>query len=182
MADSICVITYAPEVKESSDGGRTSKKYTSSTIRQNVAKQLGIKFNSEKNGEILEKHLYNATITLAKQKEIPLQKSNSDFQQLYAKIAYEVLNSNSPIKKLIEELKEGQLFWKAARFQSLIRNREAEENLMDQEVEDGIHQCNSCGSKKTKSCSIQTRSADEGMTVFVKCTNPKCGKMWKQYN
>lgn len=43
--------------------------------------------------------------------------------------------------------------------------------------QDGFFTCNKCKSKKTTYYELQTRSADEPMTVFVTCHN--CGKHWK---
>ncbi len=37
--------------------------------------------------------------------------------------------------------------------------------------------CRKCGAKKVRVSSQQTRSADEGMTIFVVCLN--CGNTWK---
>lgn len=45
------------------------------------------------------------------------------------------------------------------------------------QVEEGVHKCSQCGSKKTWSYQLQTRSADEPMTNFVTCVS--CGKRWK---
>ena len=44
-------------------------------------------------------------------------------------------------------------------------------------VEEGVMQCNKCGSKKTYSQSKQVRSADEGFTTFCMCSN--CGAKWR---
>ena len=43
--------------------------------------------------------------------------------------------------------------------------------------QEGFFTCNRCKSKKTTYYELQTRSADEPMTVFVTCHN--CGKHWK---
>jgi len=40
----------------------------------------------------------------------------------------------------------------------------------------GIHKCK-CGCDKVYSYELQTRSADEGMTLFLQCY--ECGKKWK---
>lgn len=45
------------------------------------------------------------------------------------------------------------------------------------EEEDGAFQCNKCKSWKTIHTQLQTRSADEPMTIFVSCK--KCNKNWK---
>jgi DNA-directed RNA polymerase subunit M/transcription elongation factor TFIIS len=44
-------------------------------------------------------------------------------------------------------------------------------------VEEGVMQCNKCGSKKTYSQSKQVRSADEGFSTFCMCAN--CGAKWR---
>lgn len=43
---------------------------------------------------------------------------------------------------------------------------------------DGMLQCRSCKSMKTTYYQMQTRSADEPMTVFAQCLN--CQRRWKQ--
>jgi transcription elongation factor S-II len=42
---------------------------------------------------------------------------------------------------------------------------------------DGAYTCSKCKSRKTTYTAIQIRSADEPMTIFVRCL--KCGKSWK---
>ena len=43
---------------------------------------------------------------------------------------------------------------------------------------EGIYVCRECGSKKTNSWEKQTRSSDEPMTTFIRCTN--CRRTWTQ--
>jgi transcription elongation factor S-II len=38
--------------------------------------------------------------------------------------------------------------------------------------------CNRCGKRECTYYEMQTRSADEPMTIFVNCLN--CGKRWRQ--
>ena len=45
------------------------------------------------------------------------------------------------------------------------------------EVDEGVLQCNKCGSRKTFSYSKQTRSGDESTTVFATCV--ECKTSWK---
>lgn len=42
---------------------------------------------------------------------------------------------------------------------------------------DGAYTCRACKSKKTQYTCLQTRSADEPMSIYVACL--KCGKRWK---
>ena len=45
------------------------------------------------------------------------------------------------------------------------------------DIEEGAIECGRCKSKKTISCCAQTRSADEGMTTYIKCA--ECNNIWK---
>ena len=50
-------------------------------------------------------------------------------------------------------------------------------NISEIELEDGIDTCNKCNKNKTLRVQIQTRSADEPITNFIRCIN--CGNRWK---
>ena len=50
-------------------------------------------------------------------------------------------------------------------------------NKPDNDKSDQSLKCPSCFSEKTESKQVQTRSADEGMTVFMCCLS--CGNKWK---
>ena len=45
------------------------------------------------------------------------------------------------------------------------------------QIEEGIYKCNKCGCSKTFSYQLQTRSADEGMTTFIECS--QCKNKWR---
>ena len=44
-------------------------------------------------------------------------------------------------------------------------------------VTEGVYKCFKCGGKKTTQHEMQTRSADEPMTIFIHCVT--CGNRWK---
>ena len=41
----------------------------------------------------------------------------------------------------------------------------------------GVYKCRKCGGSKTTQFEMQTRSADEPMTLFIHCLD--CGNQWK---
>ena len=45
------------------------------------------------------------------------------------------------------------------------------------DIEEGVEQCYKCGSNRTLSTIIKTRSSDEGMTVKIVCLNKECKKI-----
>ena len=61
-----------------------------------------------------------------------------------------------------------------------LRERQNKENkkLRYNFVGEGIYICGKCNSNKTSYLEKQTRSADEPMTIYIKCH--KCGAKWKQ--
>lgn len=175
------------EVHESTHtyASRQPHPYTSKGIREKIAAELGKKYKSEKNGAILEKHVYNAAIALARAKGVALKATDADFQLVYASVAYETLSSTETIKDVGERLKSGTVEWKNQQYRELIEARSAEEADHTEDVVEGIHECRDCKAagrvyNKTRNTQIQTRGGDEGMTVFVTCV--VCRKMWKQYN
>jgi len=163
---------------------RTVYHYTSSKIRTKIAEELAVKYGS-KNGGIVEKHIYNATIGICRTKDIPLKTTDSRFQLTYASLAYDTLSSNEDIKQIVSNLKSYNVEWKYPKYKDLIEARLTEEADHSQDVVEGIHECSLCKKagrifNKTRNTQIQTRGGDEGMTVFVTCVI--CRTMWKQYN
>lgn len=63
------------------------------------------------------------------------------------------------------------------RWEEIIRQMEAANAPKKEELVEGIFTCGKCRSKYTTYFQMQTRSADEPMTVFVTCK--KCGNRWK---
>lgn len=59
---------------------------------------------------------------------------------------------------------------------TITRDQTMLENGLDPDA-GGEHTCSKCKGQKTSSYSLQTRSADEPMTVFVTCLT--CGKRWR---
>jgi DNA-directed RNA polymerase subunit M/transcription elongation factor TFIIS len=164
---------------------RVAYAYTNKAFRDTVKAKFGEKFKSPKNGEILEKHVYNSAIATARTRGLTLKLTDPEFQLVYASLAYDILGSSIGIKDIIQHLKNGQVEWKAPMYHNLVAAREAEEADHTKDVVEGIHECSDCKSKgriynKTRNVQIQTRGGDEGMTVFVTCAT--CRKMWKQYN
>lgn len=62
----------------------------------------------------------------------------------------------------------------------ILKRAEAEDaDIIDPEkMEDGFYECKKCGKRKTKYQEMQTRSADEPMTIFVICY--LCHITWKE--
>lgn len=170
---------FEEEEYESHYTGRKNPHYTCKNFRIKAGQILGDKFNNLKNGKIVEKHVYNATIAVCREIGIPLKITNNEFQAQYASILYNVANSSENIKEIVKSLKNGLVEWDSNQFEKYHKEQQAEEASYVEEVEEGEVEC-TCGCAKIIKISCQTRSADEGATVFHKCI--ECKKIWKIYN
>ncbi len=59
---------------------------------------------------------------------------------------------------------------------------DAKLKISDAKIEcsdDGMLECPKCHKHKTTYYELQTRCADEPMTVFAQCHNDGCGKRWR---
>jgi DNA-directed RNA polymerase subunit M/transcription elongation factor TFIIS len=94
--------------------------------------------------------------------------------------------SSTFLKEIITDIKKGQFMWKYSTYNNL-RDKEIYEYKMITnpiDVKEGIWTCRKCQGKRTVSIQIQTRSADESMTNFIKCYTPNlkgivCGYQFK---
>ena len=146
--------------------------------------------------ENIEKGIFNYSIQKCKKKNIPCSWDHSMFTQMYlsrAKSVYANLKTNSYINnpRLLERVLEKEFYphelafmeptrsypehWKEILDEKFKRDKymyEAKsENYTDQ------FKCTRCKKKKCSYYELQTRSADEPMTIFITCLN--CGKRWR---
>ena len=145
----------------------------------------------------LERGIFNASLQEAKQKGVRKHWDNPDFMDIYKMISRRVITNLDPksyiknttlIKRLADKefdankiafMNPNELF--PEHWQKLADELIKRENTMLEGDKDGgsdMFKCNKCGKSKTKYWEMQTRSADEPMTIFIRCLN--CGKEWRQ--
>ena len=145
----------------------------------------------------LERGIYNATLDDAKKHMVPLTWDHDTFRWIYNAIAKRTLTNfhpNSYIgnKSLIERWKEGEFTlesigrwtpyelnpanWKGLKDQQFRRDKRILEGNLAMATD--RFRCSQCKKKMCSYYELQTRSADEPMTIFISCLN--CGKHWKQ--
>jgi len=145
----------------------------------------------------LERGIYNATLEDAKKHMIPLTWDHEVFQWMYKMIAKRTLTNFHPEsyignKTLIERWKEGEFTlesighwspyelnpanWKDLKDQQFRRDKRILEGNLAMATD--RFRCSQCKKKMCSYYELQTRSADEPMTIFISCLN--CGKHWKQ--
>lgn len=121
---------------------------------------------NEKSLEILEKNI---------------RKISSDDEE-YKQIVYDVLvliREKEPLTNVLKIIKDKQVCLDNAKFESVYEEQSEKDNFLDNPftVEEGVLECNKCGSKRTLSYSKQVRRSDEGFTTFCLCS--QCGAKWR---
>jgi len=125
----------------------------------------------------LEKNLFNY-VTNKAGKHV----KNEQLNKLYIDELYNLLGlvkGNNNVNKHNDDLKRNNGSFQSYIYDHLKEKRQLEHSMLKPiEVQEGIHTCFKCGSKKTYSYETQQRSGDEGMTNHIQCSNPKCKNKW----
>jgi DNA-directed RNA polymerase subunit M/transcription elongation factor TFIIS len=145
----------------------------------------------------LEKQIFLAALEEAAKKHIFAHWKNPLFTEIHDYRQYKLfsnLHPQSPVnnKRLLKRVKAEELTmadlarledmelfpenWKRLQDQQLVREQSLLEGKAAAATD--MFKCGRCGKRETTYYEMQTRSADEPMTIFITCVN--CGKKWKQ--
>jgi DNA-directed RNA polymerase subunit M/transcription elongation factor TFIIS len=145
---------------------------------------------------LLEKHIFNATFVIAEKKHILCSWNKDLFCEIYKSLARSVLanfisTNYTKNESLFKRYKAGivQLeeipylsfsdlypeIWKDLSMRQFEREKRQLEGNKAMAT-DQFH-CKGCGKRECTYYELQTRSADEPMTIFIQCVN--CGKHWR---
>ena len=168
--------------------------------RRKVVKSLSTVFNdllTVSEVQQLERCIYNGTLREAGQRHIGKAWSHSPFVEMYQMFAKHIAanfhpNSYVDNKELytryrageitfkdISEMDTYQLFeerWKESFMQQQVREKRQLEGNKSMATDQFL--CMRCHKRECTYYEMQTRSADEPMTIFITCLN--CGKHWRQ--
>ncbi len=147
----------------------------------------------------LEKEIYQTTLEDAKKKHIFAHWDNKLFVEIYIQRQLKLfsnLHPASPVgnKSLLERLKHKGIplntlarmsdidlypeNWERLRELQDIREQKWLEGNTSRKTD--LFKCGRCGGRECSYYELQTRSADEPMTIFITCLNKDCGKKWRQ--
>ena len=138
--------------------------------RKRGVRALSTVLKNKKNVDILERAIYNEGKDEGKEND-------------YKCALYQVISdvqAKKPIKEIYRDIKAGKIGWKHRSFH-VMAQRTAEQNDFIEnpfEVEEGVHICRKCGSKRVFSYNRQVRSGDEGTSVFCECV--ACRAKWQE--
>jgi DNA-directed RNA polymerase subunit M/transcription elongation factor TFIIS len=107
-------------------------------------------------------------------KKLILEQSPIDPLDLVYEIGFSLKNGSS-LKSCADLLRSGKIGLNHPHFEEISKRIEEMDHFMDKpfEVVEGVNSCGKCSSTRTLSYSRQTRSGDEGMTVYVFCVDCK---------
>ena len=160
------------------------------TFRENIKKKLNEILQNEKNSSNLEKGIFNYVLKESTNKRIVKKWDNQYFVQLYidrVRSIYKNLNN----KEILDQIQNGSMKPHLVAFMThqemrpdiwntLIEAKsKRDKNKFETNLEAATDTftCRKCRSKKCSYYGLQTRSADEPMTIFVTCL--ECGTRWK---
>jgi|UniRef100_A0A6C0DB19 transcription elongation factor S-II len=169
------------------------------TLRQQICHTIEQRLStlSSVEQEDLERGIFNAALKEADKKTIRKHWENPAFADIYKVIARRCIGNLDPNayignKRLLERLKEKEFAPHAVAFMTVHElfpenwqtladaQLKIETSALEGNHEEGssLFKCRRCGKSRTRYFEMQTRSADEPMTVFIRCLN--CGKEWRQ--
>lgn len=158
-------------------------------FRSNIRKKIDDKLQNEKNSSNLEKGIFNYALKEAEQRKIVKKWDNKYFIQIYLdrlRAIYTNLNDN-----IIEQITSGAIKPHIVAFMThqelnpdkwaaLIdakSKRDANKFETNIAAATDTFTCRKCKGNQCTYYQMQTRSADEPMTVYISCCN--CGNRWK---
>lgn len=161
------------------------------SFRNNIRLQLKEILEDEKNAINLEKGIYNYSIQEASVRKIIKKWENPYFAQLYVDRLRSVF-INLKNEFLLFQIKNNDISpkhlafmthqeWNPEHWKDFIDKkikRDASKYSVNIEASTDMFTCKKCKSKKCTYYELQTRSADEPMTIFVSCLD--CGAHFKK--
>ena len=160
-------------------------------FRKNIRVKLAVYFEKEKYAINLEKGVHNWALKEATNKKVVKKWDNPFFVQIYVdrlRSIYINLKNDDLIKSVNNgEVKSQDIAFMThqelcpEKWEKLIKAKiMRDKNKFEQTIEANTDSftCRKCFSKKWNYYALQTRSADESMTLYISCTN--CGTRMKK--
>jgi len=141
-------------------------------LRKKGVESLSMYIKNKKNVGIIEKNILESC--LRHQFEMLEETYKQSIIDTIIKI-----NNGMKLRDILSLIKNGRLSWDSPEFDDCKFTLDEYDEFLENpfEIEDGVLECNKCGSKRTFSYTKQTRAGDEATSVFSQCA--KCGAKWK---
>jgi len=164
---------------------------TPDIFRTNIRQKLGEFFDNPKHAINLEKGIHNWALKEATNKKVVKKWDDPFFVQIYLDHLRSIYN-NLKNKRLVQMVTKGEIKSHEIAFmthqeicpdkwEELLKAKSIrDKNKFEQNIEamTDTFTCRKCHSKKCSYYALQTRSADEPMTLFITCID--CGARMKK--
>lgn len=114
------------------------------------------------------------SVLKSKIQDFILDKTEDDVSDFLYEIFFLIYKGDTP-EYICELIDKGCIGFNHKKFFTAKQKQKNIDTLLDDNFDcaDGVEQCSKCGSLKTITYNKQTRSADEGATVFIFCVSCK---------
>lgn len=171
----------------------------SASAREKARKIINANLNflSGDEAEDFERGIYNNTLETARRHGTRCVWENPEFMALYEINARRCIANLDPKSyvgnpRLLTRLRDGEFLphdipfmtyaelfpEKWAEALEMAVKKETKMLTVDKSMATDMFKCTKCGKRECTYYEMQTRSADEPMTQFIRCLN--CGKQWRQ--
>jgi DNA-directed RNA polymerase subunit M/transcription elongation factor TFIIS len=161
----------------------------SEQFRKNIRAKLNQKINNEKYSTNLEKGIFNYSLKEATRHNIIKKWDNKEFVRIYIDHLRSIMNNLTP--EILQNIQNETIKSQSVAFmthQELCESkwqtfidakikRDKFKFEVKMEASTDAFKCRKCKSTKCVHYELQTRSADESMSVYVQCCD--CGNRWK---
>jgi len=159
------------------------------TFRTKITGKLNVLLKNDKNAINLEKGIYNYSLKEASSRKVIKKWDNPAFVHIYVDHLRSIYFNLKP--GLLEQIEKGDLLPQQVAFMThqelqpekwsklieakIKRDKSKFENHVEASTD--TFTCRKCKSNKCSYYALQTRSADEPMTIYVTCLS--CDNRWK---
>ena len=162
-------------------------------FRNNIVNKINEIVNDEKKSINIEKSVYNYSIKEANIMKVVKKWDNKYFVIIYSNRLRSIHNNMKNNSKFLNKIINDEISYKeleslthqeidVEHWEELIKEKiKMDKKLFDEKKIESMSDMIKCRKCKGRECTyyeLQTRSADEPMTIFIQCLN--CGKRWRQ--
>ena len=160
-------------------------------FRAKIVEKIDEILINPKNSANLEKGIFNYSLKEAERRKVIKKWDNAGFVQIYTSHLRSIIHNINKNTHILEQINDGTIQSHTVAFmthqelrpekwdelikrKSIIDQNKFEGNI---EASTDTFTCRKCKSKKCTFMSVQCKSSDEPMTIFVTCL--ECGNRWK---
>ena len=150
-------------------------------LREQGKLALATVLKNEQNIRVIEKYIHKKAVKKSNQEETEETDPEEIYKVTYRRICYQTVGGilkGDKVQELLTNIKKEETGWNHPIYSDVkYRIEEHDEFIINPfEVEEGVTECNKCGSKRVFTYQKQCRASDESATTFAQCV--QCKVKW----